>query len=637
MPCITPCNYWIAQHKESVMKFVNEEKIPLYSELADKIYEWACKDLPISGIIEAAHEINPQLTRGNQEDDFKKVVGAYYNAWIFWIGTSLNTQDEAIGLFNQVIRPWPTEQASSPQKEKKFITQPHTNTAFSDYISYKLAQHLLLTRSQSKSQTLSDQIKPYVHNTLRGAKNFHDVYEAICNGPDNSNRIFGNILANPTPAFQEAAELYKTAVYYYIFNFLMQNQSANDENLSQCFGMVYRYLMDICPNDILRECIVTQGPRSLQGINLFIEKQEAKPVLTLSDGKYTAFHKICEMKGSSELVQQMLSMLEEEEVKAMPRPEEWNPVGLTELLWGRIQQLPKSDPSKAQGLMKDIQKYLEVGASFTQASTSGKTALHYATETGNIEIVKLLLEKCYAEGIELDQFNTNAGSPLHTAILPKHEITEDQKREVVRLWLKQGTDVSQTEIKEGNTALHCAAKHGYPNIIMLLLDEYGAEIDQPNHRGYTPVWLAFKHSQTECITALLERGAATQVPGDSPDPPRSLAKQKEYAQLIKQFEGITTEHQWGKKMKQLSKLRVALAAKNKEIVKLERELSLPSAQLQQQTSAKPISKLPVAETNEKGKAKGGPEITNVRSFWQQLSPPPERKNFLTDEPRPGPS
>jgi hypothetical protein len=29
------------------MKFVSEEKMPLYSELADVIYEWARKDLPM--------------------------------------------------------------------------------------------------------------------------------------------------------------------------------------------------------------------------------------------------------------------------------------------------------------------------------------------------------------------------------------------------------------------------------------------------------------------------------------------------------------------------------------------------------------------------------------------------------------
>jgi ankyrin repeat protein len=223
--------------------------------------------------------------------------------------------------------------------------------------------------------------------------------------------------------------------------------------------------MDICPDNILRACIVTQGPRSLEGINIFIEQQRAKPLLALSDRKYTFFHRIYEMKGISELVQQMLSVLEKEEVKPMPRPEGWNPVGLTELLWSRIQQLPKSDPGKTQRLIEDIQKYLDLGASLTQASSSGKTALHYATETGNVDIVNLLLEKCLTQRIKLDQFNTDAGSPLHTAILPKHEeIVENQKLEVVSLWLNQNTNVGQIETKEGNTAYIVQ-----PNMVILIL------------------------------------------------------------------------------------------------------------------------------------------------------------------------
>jgi hypothetical protein len=48
------------------------------------------------GILETALETNPQLTQGHQEDDFKKVVEAYYTAWIFWVSTPLITQNKLL-------------------------------------------------------------------------------------------------------------------------------------------------------------------------------------------------------------------------------------------------------------------------------------------------------------------------------------------------------------------------------------------------------------------------------------------------------------------------------------------------------------------------------------------------------------
>jgi hypothetical protein len=159
---------------------------------------------------------------------------------------------------------------------------------------------------------------------------------------------------------------------------------------------------------------------------------------------------------------------------------------------------------------------------------------------------------------------------------------------------------------------------------MLLLDKYGADIDQPNYEDETPVQLAINYSQTECITALLKRGAATYGPDDFQNSPCCLAKQKEYGQLTNQFEGITTKQQWKKKTKQLSKLRVALAAKNKKIVELVRKLA-------------PSSATPEQQTKEKGKTKVGSAITDVGLYRQPHSSSRKRSNSHTNELQSGSS
>jgi ankyrin repeat protein len=57
---------------------------------------------------------------------------------------------------------------------------------------------------------------------------------------------------------------------------------------------------------------------------------------------------------------------------------------------------------------------------------------------------------------------------------------------------------------DGNTPLHYAAKHEYPNMVKLLI-KIGVKINEQNKRGDTPLHLAFKGNNHEVGSALKSR------------------------------------------------------------------------------------------------------------------------------------
>ncbi len=55
---------------------------------------------------------------------------------------------------------------------------------------------------------------------------------------------------------------------------------------------------------------------------------------------------------------------------------------------------------------------------------------------------------------------------------------------LVRAMIRYGADV--TVLYKGRTALHCAAKAGFVNVVEALI-EYGSDVNALNERGQTPL------------------------------------------------------------------------------------------------------------------------------------------------------
>uniref|UniRef100_A0AAX7SSZ2 Ankyrin repeat domain 52 n=1 Tax=Astatotilapia calliptera TaxID=8154 RepID=A0AAX7SSZ2_ASTCA len=144
------------------------------------------------------------------------------------------------------------------------------------------------------------------------------------------------------------------------------------------------------------------------------------------------------------------------------------------------------------------------------ADRSGRTALHHAAQSGHLEVVKLLVSRSADKSCKDKQGYT----PLHAAAASGHI-------EIVKYLLRMGADVSNYsssgctlfifQIDEpngfGNTALHVACYMGQEAVATELVN-HGANVNQPNKCGYTPLHLAAVSTNGAlCLELLVNNGA----------------------------------------------------------------------------------------------------------------------------------
>ena len=161
--------------------------------------------------------------------------------------------------------------------------------------------------------------------------------------------------------------------------------------------------------------------------------------------------------------------------------------------------LPESPVADAamNGDLEAVRELLEEGADVNLAQGDGMTALHWAAEAGDVEMVGVLL---YA-GAKLEGV-TRIGdyTPLHVA-------SEAGHGEVVRALLEAGADVEARRAFAGTTPLHFAAASGSVSSIDALV-EFGADIDaRESEWGQTPLIFAASLNRVEAVKMLLARGA----------------------------------------------------------------------------------------------------------------------------------
>jgi ankyrin repeat protein len=113
-----------------------------------------------------------------------------------------------------------------------------------------------------------------------------------------------------------------------------------------------------------------------------------------------------------------------------------------------------------------VEEFLNNGVNIDIKDVNGYTPLHNAIIKGNIEIVKLLLDKGAHINARDNHFNE---TPLFIA-------AKTGKQKIVELLLEKGADVTISD-KNNYTPLYIAAKNGYTEIVQLLLDNKNIEID----------------------------------------------------------------------------------------------------------------------------------------------------------------
>ncbi len=142
------------------------------------------------------------------------------------------------------------------------------------------------------------------------------------------------------------------------------------------------------------------------------------------------------------------------------------------------------------------------GADPDAAHGDGTTALHWAAQHGDVEVVALLVDA----GANIEA-RTRLGS--HT---PLHVASRSAQAAAVRALLGAGADTSAVTTT-GATALHFAAGSGNATAVAALL-EHGADADAREPVwGQTPLMFAAAAARTEVIAVLLARGADPELAG----------------------------------------------------------------------------------------------------------------------------
>ncbi len=125
----------------------------------------------------------------------------------------------------------------------------------------------------------------------------------------------------------------------------------------------------------------------------------------------------------------------------------------------------------------------------------GRTAFQVAVESNAIQVAELLLE----HGADPNRWVSLNESALAYAV-------DQVNVDMVKLLLARGVSIANEEGREG--PLLRAARTGSKEIVAALLDA-GCNIDEHNTNGDTPLHLAAEKGHAEVVTLLLDRGADT--------------------------------------------------------------------------------------------------------------------------------
>ncbi|KAK5997816.1 Ankyrin repeat protein nuc-2 [Cladobotryum mycophilum] len=135
---------------------------------------------------------------------------------------------------------------------------------------------------------------------------------------------------------------------------------------------------------------------------------------------------------------------------------------------------------------------LEAGVSVDRTDVYGRVPLHYASLHGRLDMLDALLNA------RIDPVSDSDHVPLNLAC-------EHGSVAVVEILLKHGAQILPDA--EGLYPQHLVARCGQTSDLLLLLKQYGADLDQIDKLyGWTPLVHAASEGSVECLQALLRVG-----------------------------------------------------------------------------------------------------------------------------------
>ena len=142
---------------------------------------------------------------------------------------------------------------------------------------------------------------------------------------------------------------------------------------------------------------------------------------------------------------------------------------------------------------------IRVNIRINDADENGDTALMYAVQNNNIELVRLLLEN----GADVNIENEQAETALHYAA------EQQVNLQILELLLNRGADPNSKDFI-GNTPLHISIQNHNLPLCQLLLQN-GADPAVQNGEGYGSIFVSLLESQPQILRELLGAGANPNV------------------------------------------------------------------------------------------------------------------------------
>ncbi len=174
-----------------------------------------------------------------------------------------------------------------------------------------------------------------------------------------------------------------------------------------------------------------------------------------------------------------------------------------------------------EGNLDNIKKILKDGIDIDAENYGGRTALHIAAFEGHTDVVLFLVQN----GANVNARSKGKTTPLHLA----------NNVEIAEILLKNGAEINAKD-NSNQTALRRAIRnHNDSNLALFLIKE-GIYIHSKDDNGWNPLLASVHAGKIEVAKILFEKGADLNVKNEYNQTPLSIAKERNYEELIKLFE-----------------------------------------------------------------------------------------------------
>ena len=169
--------------------------------------------------------------------------------------------------------------------------------------------------------------------------------------------------------------------------------------------------------------------------------------------------------------------------------------------------------------IQQILKEEEFKHSIHAVDPDGKTALHFACQSGSVRAAEILIKA----GANVDVQTSKRITPLHIASGNGH-------LEIVKHLLEQGANIEGGE-GSSSTPLQLALEHGQLQIVKHLLDK-GANIEGGEGSSWTPLQWASQNGQLQIVEHLLDKAANIEGGKGSSSTPLQLASENGHLDIV---------------------------------------------------------------------------------------------------------